>query len=194
MGWTSYPLPYGENTDSELKNKLRNGWTDDSREFPYMTVKSSGHGDRVLYGAVKNPDGTVWAAVFLGKTENGEFVYKDMDETVGPCYYDAPAKLLKMLTPTDNKIANAWRDQCWKAIEYKKKANAAAKRIETDLAGKTIRFAEPISYQQIGEVDTFEVVDKKVLVAHASDGGRYRASAPKTWWMLDYVVVEPAAA
>jgi hypothetical protein len=43
-----------------------------------------------------------------------EFMYKDMDETVGPCETKCPTTLLKLLTsPAYNDHARAWRKACW---------------------------------------------------------------------------------
>lgn len=65
----------------------------------------------------------VWAAVFLtcGKTRWDHTVwgYKDMDETMGPFSYDCPASILALLTPTDNKNANEWRETCRKVLAEK---------------------------------------------------------------------------
>ena len=45
---------------------------------------------------------------------------KDMDETMLPFYYDCPESILKLLTPTDNKNANIWREKCRKRNKDKK--------------------------------------------------------------------------
>ena len=42
------------------------------------------------------------------------FGYKDMDETMGPCYYNCPEKILRILSPTTNEYAIKWRKKCWK--------------------------------------------------------------------------------
>ena len=58
----------------------------------------------------------VWAAIFLtcGRTrhDNTLWGYKDMDETVGPNEAKCPASVLALLTPTDSKFANEWREKC----------------------------------------------------------------------------------
>src|SRR3546814_19605923 len=40
------------------------------------------------------------------------FGYKDMDETMGPCEADCPARILDLLTPTDKEYAREWRARC----------------------------------------------------------------------------------
>lgn len=64
----------------------------------------------------------VWAAIFLtcGKSNDGtKWGYKDMDETMLPFYYDCPAGILALLTPTDSANANKWREECRKTLAAK---------------------------------------------------------------------------
>ena len=78
------------------------------------------------YAAVRDNKGEVWAAVFLtcGKSRRDGTIwgYKDMDETMAPSYYDCPKSILDMLTPTDNKNANEWREACRKVAAEKKES------------------------------------------------------------------------
>lgn len=68
------------------------------------------------YAAVKNHKGEVWAAVFLtcGRTRHDgtAWGYKDMEETMGPNEDKCPASILALLSPTENKWANDWRERC----------------------------------------------------------------------------------
>lgn len=43
-----------------------------------------------------------------------------MDESMGPYEDNCPKRILELLTPTDNKNANDWRERCWKKINSKK--------------------------------------------------------------------------
>lgn len=83
-----------------------------------------------------------FAAVFLTyyspKARNGyNFGYKDMDETMGPHYYDFPEKYLNMLSPTTSKFALEWREEVKQNIERKK-------RIAKLKVGTQIKFKSPI--------------------------------------------------
>ena len=49
------------------------------------------------------------AILFLLRRYANEYDYKAMDEGMHPYYYDIPERLFKMLTPTTNKYALAWR-------------------------------------------------------------------------------------
>ncbi len=70
---------------------------------------------KVLKESGKVVSDIVYAAVVLWRysKKDGELFTKQMDESVGPGYYGATAKLLKLLTPTDSKYALSWRKQCW---------------------------------------------------------------------------------
>ena len=56
----------------------------------------------------------VFAAVFLTSTDHGEWGYKDMDETCGPCMATASPKLINMLSDTTSDYAVEWRAKCLK--------------------------------------------------------------------------------
>ena len=117
MGWTWYNA-------TEWKGGKINRKAECDKQFtyansPYEVLKSSMVGT-TYYAAVKKGD-IVFAAVFLTSTDGWDFGYKDMDETVGPYYYDCPQSILKLLTPTDNETANNWREACKLNAEKKKK-------------------------------------------------------------------------
>ena len=63
----------------------------------------------------KGTDGTVinFACVYLLKGRNGTrdgWGYKDIDESMGPYYYDFPVSWLDMLSPTDSQSSKEWRE------------------------------------------------------------------------------------
>jgi len=51
------------------------------------------------------------------------FGYKDMDENMGPYFYNCPKRILELLTPTTSKYAKEWRRRCWRNIKRKEKIN-----------------------------------------------------------------------
>ena len=85
----------------------------------------------------------VFAVVFLTKTNMKDyynFYYKDMDETMLPGCYECPAGILKLLTPTDNEYALAWRAECQKNIDKKKSSRKDPHSLANLPLGSTIRF------------------------------------------------------
>lgn len=45
--------------------------------------------------------------------EGREFVFKAIDETLAPNYYDCPTSVLEELSETNNYYANLWRKKCY---------------------------------------------------------------------------------
>ena len=66
-------------------------------------------------------DGTfTFGAVFLTRTDDGCWGYKDMEESAGPCESRAPLSILNLLSELKDpeSYAHAWRQRCrdWAAI------------------------------------------------------------------------------
>lgn len=149
----------------------------------------------------------VWAAVFLtcGRTkhDNTMWGYKDMDETMGPCESKCPASILALLTPTDSKWANEWRERCRRniaeAAERRKSGQKpifVPKGIEVQaLHGSWILSSEHyrrnsgysgIRYTKRGWHNDFDRVMLRFLEKYGTDGQRkeYAASGrvcPESW-------------
>ena len=141
MGWTSYNATYYKNGKVDRKAEIDAMWNNDS-SHRYEVLKSRMVGS-TYYGAIKvtpeNEDPFVFAAVWLTSTNMKDyynFAYKDMDESVGPYYYDCPANILKLLSPTESERANEWRSKCWEKINKKKDPNSLNKLP----VGSVIRF------------------------------------------------------
>jgi hypothetical protein len=61
----------------------------------------------------------------------GEWGYKDMDETCGPCYYNCPVSYLDMApNGAVNDYAKEWRQKVRELAESKKKAAVTCKDLE----------------------------------------------------------------
>lgn len=155
MGWTGYrPTYYKSNGQVDRKAECDAYFMGDCNKG-YYNVKKSAMVGSTYYAAVEKVyekvDGkdvyipenerTTWAAIFLTSVENGEFFYKDMGETSGPYDCDCPKGILKLLSPTDNEWALAWRENCLKKHEEKKNdwlksLPIGSKIIFTDPSGK----------------------------------------------------------
>lgn len=93
----------------------------------YRMLKSAMVGS-VYYGAIEVRDVATGSAKVCGvitltcgkcKYDGTLWGHKDMDETMEPYYYDCPAKILALLTPTDDDRANAWRNKCRERLRKK---------------------------------------------------------------------------
>lgn len=114
---------------------------------PHEVLQASKVGSTWYVAARLKGTEEVLAFVFLTQTRNGEWGYKDMDETMGPNEAKAPVGLLDLLTEPKNDYAARWRERCreW----------AARPRPKT---GETWRLATPVRFGGI-EVQTITKVD-----------------------------------
>ena len=133
MGWTTTYRP--------------KGWTDRA----WFQERVCGPGNRIIecatvrgvfYAAVESDQrpGEVWALVCLTqRSPKSDYNYgwKDMDETMHPYYYAAPAKVLNALTPTQHEQANLWRGRCWSRL---------ARRLSLPKVGETIRLETAMTF------------------------------------------------
>ena len=131
----------------------------------------------VYYAAVRQRDtGEVWALVILYRYDRRDyfnFTYKDMSESMGPGEATAPAKVLSLLTPTDNEWATAWRERC--------RANLARRALASKVTpGARVRFTEPIKFTNGAELGTLTFVERDTF---ADSGGRYRLT---DWRQRDF--------
>lgn len=131
MGWVSYMANHYKNGKVDRKSEMDEIYTWSSGEHKCEVLKSRMVG-AIYYAAVKVTDkgdtdivGVV--SITSTKWDDGmNFGYKGMDETMHPFYYDCPATILNLLTPTDNENANKWREICRKKLEQKKNKTSKA--------------------------------------------------------------------
>jgi hypothetical protein len=95
--------------------------------------------------------GQVFGAVILthrAPNSYHNYGYKAMTEDMGPGDYDCPPKILDLLTPTESKYATEWRARCRERATVKANRPSVSK-------GQRIRFANPLSFTDGRERDTF---------------------------------------
>lgn len=122
MGWTYF--------DRDKSKTLRQTF---EREFtPNEVVDFAVHGFREAYAVLRTPDGrTVGMVILMDQSgRNGmNFGHKDMTESMGPFYTNAPVRLIDLLdrdAPLNDEndprgSARQWRQSC---------RDAAARRAE----------------------------------------------------------------
>ena len=182
MGWTSYHVePKYKNGKSYIDrkeecDKLFNQpiVTMESKEpiGKYEVIKSCVNAS-TYYAAVKmtkfaEPENaTIFGVVVLTKIDNNSmynFSYKDMDETMGPCKYDCPVGILNILSPTENKYANEWREKCRETNRWKKSPTSLHKLP----VGTRIKFKAPFDMKLYKKGDEITV-----WKANKATGGTY---------------------
>jgi hypothetical protein len=107
------------------------------------------------------------------------YTFKLVDESMGiGDFYECPARILDLLTPTDCDRSNEWREGCRKVLAKK----AAKPKVKP---GDTIRFAEPVEFTDGSEGDTFTLEGRSTF--RRVDGyGRCRITK---WRDRDYELV-----
>jgi hypothetical protein len=132
----------------------------------------------------------VWALVCLVRynrrdREGFVFGYKDMEESMGPCEDACPAKVLDLLTATDNAHALDWRSRC--------RARLAERAIQHakpgPRPGDIVILAEPKLFRDGRRLSRFQAVRlpgrTRGVVFRSAEGGLYRISGLKA---CDYVI------
>ncbi|MDD3906446.1 MAG: hypothetical protein PHS46_08020 [Candidatus Omnitrophica bacterium] len=100
----------------------------------------------------------VFAVVCLTSQRSREyynFGYKDIEEDMGPCYYDCPERILRKLTVARSEYALKWRESC--------RAARAKKPAKLFNVGDVLVFKQPLFFGNIGKFDTFKVTSLKPL-------------------------------
>ncbi|MBA3875556.1 MAG: hypothetical protein C0498_01245 [Anaerolinea sp.] len=88
--------------------------------------------------------GEVWAGVCMVNQGGGQVTYKEMEESMGPVA-ECPARILALLTPTDDEYRNKWRAEC--------RAYLARQAAKPKLRpGMLVRFAEPLTFSNGDEL------------------------------------------
>jgi len=109
MGWT---FPYGaarSDVIAELTPKERiseNGYI-------FRTLRHCCKGN-VLYALHESgmPEETrKWIGIYLIQKHDGDWGYKDMEESMHPYYYNCPVSYLDDASEPTNKAASEWRDE-----------------------------------------------------------------------------------
>lgn len=182
-------------------------YLDDQFTYPSNVEHGRNYGLRILksvwsgseyYAAAEpwNEDGVlpVFAVVCLvrwkPKARSGEhFGYKDMSESMGPCYYRCPASVLDLLGPTDNEYATSWRARC--------RQHLALKRRRKPRPGDTLILPEAMRFSDGFEGQSFEVIRYRNSIAlKAKTGGLYRITRlmERAWTLIPAASTQGAAA
>lgn len=122
MGWTGISMneTIMKNGIIDRKTTLDEIMGDDNFPILYSAMKNT-----TYYAAIKDiKKNIVFGMVILTAINNDNgyktFCYKEMDETMGPFYYDCPLKILNLLTETSNEEALNWREKCKDNFLYNK--------------------------------------------------------------------------
>lgn len=119
MGWCSF----------HLEIPVKDWFINDINKEYYEVVDFALVHYTHMYAAIKDKKtNTIFCAAYLiswAPNDYCNFSYKDMDEFAGPCMYDCPERILKVLSPLDdesdpNGWAREWRKKNQERIDKKK--------------------------------------------------------------------------
>ena len=185
MGWLiSYEkLRHGETVDDRMRANMVWSQHDAASGDRHEIVATATVGS-VWYAAVKRTmaDGACETFALVCLTSKGNqrgdgFGYKTMSDGVGPIECACPARILDLLTPTDSKFANDWRQRCRDHSKI-----ARQRRASVPTPGARVTFNPPLTYSGVTIAD-FVVVPTpprtRGLIGRRADGlgGLYRLPA-----------------
>lgn len=132
-----------------------------------------------FYAAVREKrSGEVWALVVLTTGRAGSrFGYKEIEESQGPAPSECPARILNLLSPTDDTRALAWRARCRSRLAL----------LAAVVPGTRIRFAFDFLTPE-GPCRSFEAVDP----THGHFRGPKRTVYRLTHWRRESFEILPA--
>ena len=149
MGWSCERFNKYFDKETDIIERAIGIGQDDGRE---RSIAAKGRYGNTYYYAIRyKPEGQdnfiVFGLVVLTSKRDGEICYKFVDETMGPCNYNAPQKVLNVLTDTDSDYANKWRDDCWLWHKTKREFNSLMK------IGNSIKVLKDLPYKSAWGVD-----------------------------------------
>lgn len=166
MGWTETHKPKGQKIADFFYEHGVTRWGPDL-PFEYKVLDSALVNMSTWYAAIEKVEKAtgvreVFAAVILvkmWKPKTGDYwkhniIYKDMDETMGPCESQCPERILDLLTPTEHEYAKDWRARC-RAYHERRKAIPKLSK------GVCMKFGEPVSFGDYGKEDYFRITQVK---------------------------------
>lgn len=162
MGWTSSHRPSTQSVKGYLIAEIdETGKKATFKVLDIAIVKRNTAYLAVKRTSLDTGESKVFAMVILIRYGRGHFnlTTKEMSEDMGPFYYDCPARILDLLTPTEKTEAVMWRERC--------RANLANREsLKKDLAtakqGDVFKFSSPVQFTKgTFEQMTFHHTEKR---------------------------------
>lgn len=165
MGWSAFHL------DEPVKDWFIRGFNQRAEVLATSLVKF-----QTLYAAIRDKEtGQVWCATYLinfQPKEYDNFAYKNLDEFDGPCRYDCPERILKLLTPLNDELdpegyARNWREKCWIRINAQKEQAKIIRKAKTKdcvlMSKEILKFTNGCEYQYFKKANGNRYYAGKIL-------------------------------
>ena len=156
MGWTSCHNPFNT-VDEFFRDQFTRTHDKDGNQIFFPQGKGVLKNIREYYLPVYKANEDRYfmfvALVDLKPKDGFDICYKDMDESMGPFYYNCPESLLKIVeqSPPRNEDAAEWRAKVRQRIDREKQLKVDLKE------GAVVKFKEPLTFAKYGAVDTFRL-------------------------------------
>jgi hypothetical protein len=139
MGW----LFSKDQSKKELVAKLTEGWGNEVSKTTALAKSVKGNQLWVVFETVKGEVQERFIALFLLASQKGYgWGYKDMDEDMGPFYYNCPLKFLKMQPLARNDSSKEWREGVKKYWQKNKDAKKMLGKLQPGVVFKTKGLSE----------------------------------------------------
>ena len=137
MGYTS-----GWSSLKSLKDYLLQITKNPTSHLNIIDHKSTNYGRRLWVAYEYKNKSLSFIALYLIGKHSSDYGYKDMDETMGPSYYDCPLSLINKTTGDSSRYSQDWRDQV-KAYHQNIKNNSVLKDGDVvDVYGEKFKIIE----------------------------------------------------
>ena len=151
-----------------------------TKDWKGITIHADSTIENVWYAAAEHESepGKIFALVYLiSRAPNSyfNFGYKSQSEDMGPNASKAPAKILDLLSPTDNEYALAWRERCRSHAEFKasRPSLAGLKHGDVVILHRKMQFTNGASLDRFEIRIRFGKGGRRLPVLH-SGGVNYR--------------------
>lgn len=176
MGWTT--SSYWESKQDVVKNCTSSSfWGGDRFKVHKHTLKG-GHLWVLVELLTGEDKGKLFVTLFLIERFDGEYGYKDIDETCGPCYYDCPIGYVNAADKSGEPLSDSAKNWRKKVREYHKEQKAERERVaqltpgtHVELYGKGYELIEKISarlgwyVKEMASGETFRMDAKQIKEA-----------------------------
>ena len=122
-------------------------------EFTYKQGERAGQTERFI------------ALDLIAKWRGHGWGYKDMEETMGPCYYDCPLRFLEMVPAPEGEFVQEWRARVREYWAAKAKVKAKIRSLKI---GDVLSLVPGCTPQQV------TIVSLKPLRGRGPQGGIYK--------------------
>ena len=93
---------------NDVVDNLVNQYT--SERFSIIDRKATNFG-RHLWMLIQPKEGPSFICLFKLSSYRGDWGYKPIDESMGPCYWDCPVSLIQQADPPTTEYATQWRNR-----------------------------------------------------------------------------------